>query len=320
MSFTWKSILDARSVVEKGLRWRIGDGKQVKVWYDPCIPRPHTFLPFTPTNLFLQDLQISDLIDDMMKGWNSDLIEFLFQPEDAKVIRSIPLGYSSLADTQVWHFDRRGVFSIKSAYHVAYKLITDPKHNAAERSYKANVSWSLIWQAKLIGMERGGLGLPCSKEVGTRSIQLVHHDLLESMESEEWQAQLHVTTTADVCPGERLTSTLSLIPEHGEALAARLVVELSLMLGWRSCIIEGDCLQIVQKFQASNKDFSTVGPIIHDIQSLIPSTGILSFNHVRRTANMAAYYLAHLDSSYVQGFKPPSQLLDILRVDARATL
>ena len=31
-SFTWKSILEAQSVIEKGSRWRIGCEENVKVW------------------------------------------------------------------------------------------------------------------------------------------------------------------------------------------------------------------------------------------------------------------------------------------------
>ncbi|KAK4407962.1 hypothetical protein Sango_0377200 [Sesamum angolense] len=31
MSFTWRSILESRSIIEAGMRWRIGDGQKVKV-------------------------------------------------------------------------------------------------------------------------------------------------------------------------------------------------------------------------------------------------------------------------------------------------
>ncbi|KAL0401624.1 UNVERIFIED_CONTAM: hypothetical protein Slati_4192300 [Sesamum latifolium] len=34
-------------------------------------------------------------------------------------------------------------------------------------------------------------------------------------------------------------------PEHGEALAARLALDLCIQFGWTSCIIEGDCLSII---------------------------------------------------------------------------
>lgn len=37
-SLTWRSILVARSVLERGLGWRIGDGKSINIWTDPWLP------------------------------------------------------------------------------------------------------------------------------------------------------------------------------------------------------------------------------------------------------------------------------------------
>ena len=37
-SFAWLSILKARTVIEKGMLWRIGDGKQVHLFHDNWIP------------------------------------------------------------------------------------------------------------------------------------------------------------------------------------------------------------------------------------------------------------------------------------------
>lgn len=37
-SYAWQSILKARSVVEKGMLWRIGDGNKVQLFHDNKIP------------------------------------------------------------------------------------------------------------------------------------------------------------------------------------------------------------------------------------------------------------------------------------------
>jgi len=37
-SFTWRSMLKARPVLEQGLMWRIGNGEQVRIWGDKWIP------------------------------------------------------------------------------------------------------------------------------------------------------------------------------------------------------------------------------------------------------------------------------------------
>lgn len=36
-SYTWQSILEGRSVLEKGLIWIVGDGQQVHAWTEPWI-------------------------------------------------------------------------------------------------------------------------------------------------------------------------------------------------------------------------------------------------------------------------------------------
>ncbi|KAM7524605.1 hypothetical protein LguiA_014507 [Lonicera macranthoides] len=37
-SFVWKSIRDARCVLERGTRWRIGNDRSVSVWRERWLP------------------------------------------------------------------------------------------------------------------------------------------------------------------------------------------------------------------------------------------------------------------------------------------
>ena len=37
-SYTWRSILHGRDVILKGALWRVGDGKQIKIWGDNWLP------------------------------------------------------------------------------------------------------------------------------------------------------------------------------------------------------------------------------------------------------------------------------------------
>lgn len=47
-SFTPRGIWVARSLINTGLRWRIGDGEKVCIWEDRWIPRPLTFKVISP--------------------------------------------------------------------------------------------------------------------------------------------------------------------------------------------------------------------------------------------------------------------------------
>lgn len=50
------------------------------------------------------------------------MLEHIFSEQDVQLIRSIPV-HIDMEDIVGWHFDTRGQFSVKSAYHV---------HHAAE--------------------------------------------------------------------------------------------------------------------------------------------------------------------------------------------
>ncbi|KAL0410936.1 UNVERIFIED_CONTAM: hypothetical protein Slati_3683300 [Sesamum latifolium] len=151
MSFTWRSILEAREVIKSGVRWKIGYGQRVRVWHHPWIPRPHTFMPITPCHPFLQNIQVSDLMCHSLFCWNSKLIDHIFYPEDARIIKSIPLGRSSTADSQIWHFDKRGTFSVKSAYHVALRCLRASSNSETEQTkvpHKVKIfAWRLCHDA-----------------------------------------------------------------------------------------------------------------------------------------------------------------------------
>ena len=37
-SYAWKSILKGRDVISRGALWRVGDGKQIRIWGDNWLP------------------------------------------------------------------------------------------------------------------------------------------------------------------------------------------------------------------------------------------------------------------------------------------
>lgn len=119
-SFTWRSILWGREVILKGYRWGIGDGNQVIVYKDNLIPRPITFKPiFYPT--LPSDTTIFELIDHDYK-WKKALLYEQFMKEDADVIMNIPLPNNPKNNQVLWHYDKKGDYSVKSGYQIVLKL------------------------------------------------------------------------------------------------------------------------------------------------------------------------------------------------------
>ena len=66
---------------------------------------------------------VSSLIDDDSKCWKVNLVRELFLPFEVETILTIPLSFSLPDDKIIWVGNRRGEFSVKSAYHIAATLL-----------------------------------------------------------------------------------------------------------------------------------------------------------------------------------------------------
>ncbi|GAA0163846.1 hypothetical protein LIER_19618 [Lithospermum erythrorhizon] len=42
-SYGWRSLLEGRKVLDMGVRLRVGDGCNIDIWTDPCVPREIDF-------------------------------------------------------------------------------------------------------------------------------------------------------------------------------------------------------------------------------------------------------------------------------------
>jgi hypothetical protein len=107
ISHTRRSILKGVSLLKEGLVWRVGDEGSIMAWDDPWIlagdnHRPRTRFAAGPS-------KVADLINPNTGGWDEQLVQNQFHPEDAKASLSISSvmdgGQSCLA---LW--PKRGIF------------------------------------------------------------------------------------------------------------------------------------------------------------------------------------------------------------------
>ena len=106
-------------LIRHGVRWRIGNGHEVRIFRDPWIPRDYAHIPFTPDLYDLGDATVSNLLDEDTGGWNVTLVNTIFWEEDANVILSIPVTNLQAVDLRVWHYTKHGFYSVRSAYYLA---------------------------------------------------------------------------------------------------------------------------------------------------------------------------------------------------------
>ncbi|KAH9671011.1 putative reverse transcriptase/RNA-dependent DNA polymerase [Citrus sinensis] len=143
-SFIWRSILWGRQVIHKGIRWRIGNGQQVQIYKGNWIPRPTSFKPVSPPSL-PSDTRVAELIKEDNQ-WNEDMICQHFFREDADIILRIPIPSTPMADQILWHYDKKGIYTVKSGYQVALRINFLDTPSCSEQP--AN-QWSIIWSMSL---------------------------------------------------------------------------------------------------------------------------------------------------------------------------
>ena len=59
---------------------------------------------------------VDNLIDPTTRSWRVSMIDYVFLPHEAKVIKSIPLSNRAVQHIQIWAYTNTGEYSVKSAY------------------------------------------------------------------------------------------------------------------------------------------------------------------------------------------------------------
>jgi hypothetical protein len=73
----------------------------------------------SPPKILSRDAKVGELIDQDTYWWNKSLIDNIFTETDSVTIQPIPVSYTNRPDIQIWRRTLNGVFSVRSAYHLA---------------------------------------------------------------------------------------------------------------------------------------------------------------------------------------------------------
>ncbi|CAN1158209.1 Putative ribonuclease H protein At1g65750 [Linum perenne] len=124
----WQSIHATQGIVRRGYRWRIGDGTAINVWNSPWLRSDDNFFLETPRATDLIDLRVCDLFVPGLKIWDVEMIQYLFSARDASAILNIPLTPSNGPDSRIWHFSRKGEYTVRSSYRVIMERLAPRTH------------------------------------------------------------------------------------------------------------------------------------------------------------------------------------------------
>ncbi|KAL5782930.1 hypothetical protein ACOSP7_007959 [Xanthoceras sorbifolium] len=134
-SFLWKNLMWGRSLITKGLRWRVGNGNSILSYEDKWIPRPTNFKIIAPPLSF--DFPIVSLLKSDSGGWDSIAMRAAFAPIDTEAILGIPPALPSMCDQVVKHYDISGRYSVKSGYFVGLSSVS----NSSSSGLSGDEAW-----------------------------------------------------------------------------------------------------------------------------------------------------------------------------------
>ncbi|XP_075654730.1 uncharacterized protein LOC142624883 [Castanea sativa] len=77
------------------------------------------------------------------------MIDHVFLPHEAEVIKSIPLSNRPVQDIQIWAFTNTGEYSVKSAYKMIQTQHLRSSHGQSSNHSQSNKIWKAIWAAKV---------------------------------------------------------------------------------------------------------------------------------------------------------------------------
>ena len=123
-SYGWRSITAARPLLQQGLRKRIGNGYDTKVWEEPWIPGTPARPPVRRGNVYDPELRVHHLIEQQSKTWNVTMLNEFVRTDDVQRILSLRISKTGRQDCVSWDFTKSGLYTVKSGYEVAHEMRT----------------------------------------------------------------------------------------------------------------------------------------------------------------------------------------------------
>lgn len=166
-SFVWHSIQSSSYLVREGLVWRVGNGKTIRIWKDRWFTSLTTYRVISPPMILDSTSTVSKLIDEDMKWWNYAMLEQIFSRKEIISIQSILMSTTDQKDALIWRGTAKGVFWVRSAYHIQKDREMVHKAEGSSRT-RNNTIWRSIWQLN-IPNEKHFLWRACHDSLPTRA-------------------------------------------------------------------------------------------------------------------------------------------------------
>ena len=172
-----KSMLHGRDVIQREARWRVGNGKSIQIWNHQWLPKNHSSMISSPIVESMCDATVDILIDDETRNWNNDMLDGLFVPSEADVMRNIPLARVVSKDTLYWPLTHDGRYTCKSEYRFL-KEESEPA-NLCNFLPQETQLWKGLWSMKIPNKVKNLVWRACRNSLPTKE-NLVRRTIITS--------------------------------------------------------------------------------------------------------------------------------------------
>lgn len=96
--YAWRSILQARYVIEVGAVRRLGDSRSTFIHTNKQLSKNLAMMIVSPPTVLPLDSRVSELIDEATHTWKLDLVRSEFLAYEANMVLGTPLSCRSIPD------------------------------------------------------------------------------------------------------------------------------------------------------------------------------------------------------------------------------
>lgn len=100
-SYGWRCIHSIRWILDDGAQWKFGNGCNVHIWSQCWLLGYNCGFVLNPQSVDAEVTLVSHLIDHDTRSWQSSLVDEIFIPCEATIIKSFPLSECVISPSSI---------------------------------------------------------------------------------------------------------------------------------------------------------------------------------------------------------------------------
>lgn len=117
-NYTWSGICEVKEEIEKGLRWVVGNGKDINIGSDKWLRSKQDFyVDKNQTFKEAMQLRVCDFFHKHTKEWDENKLRKHFSSEDVDAILRTRIPHGRTGNRVAWLHSMNGKYTVKSGYY-----------------------------------------------------------------------------------------------------------------------------------------------------------------------------------------------------------